>query len=137
MGLDRSVFMDQTIDEPLEHMRELVPEGEYQMRVTTLPSTTRRSVHHPQGRNGGHHPPSPVRSARREGQQKLGRDKVTVTFRDLWLDFKPGTSEIDTGPNKNVDLGAIRKALGLTEGAVFAPLRGAGPVPRTCASPQY
>lgn len=129
MGFDPNVFMEQTIDTPLEHLRELCPEGEYRMSIDdfSFDEKTFRPIIRKDGTEATIlRLPMVVQDD--AVKAKLGRDKVVVYFRDLWLDFKPGTSELDTGPNKNVDLGAIRKALGLETGAVFAPLRGAGPL---------
>lgn len=134
MTMDPDVFMNQNVDEPLESVRTLCPEGEFKAHIDDFEfnTDTFRPVSFVSKKTGEQREATVLRLPfvidDDEVKAKLGRDKVTVYFRDMWLDFKPGTQELDTGPNKNVDLGAIRKALGLTTGAVFAPLRGAGPI---------
>ena len=129
MPFDPSTFMEQTIDEPLSSQRLLCPEGEHPMTVGefNFDDKTFRNITRKDGSEAVIlRLPFVIQDPK--VNEELGRDQVIVYFRDIWLDFKPGTSELDTGKGKNADLGAIRKALGLEGGNVFASMRGAGPV---------
>lgn len=60
-------------------------------------------------------------------KQALGMHKVLVR-QDIFIDLTP-TGQFDTSKNKNIDLGRLREALGMNQGAFsLQMLQGAGPV---------
>lgn len=62
-------------------------------------------------------------------EERLGRKPLTVR-KDVWLDMTP-EGDLDFGPNKNVDLGRVREAVGQNQEGVswnLTRLNGAGPV---------
>jgi hypothetical protein len=61
-------------------------------------------------------------------QEALGREKATVT-KQIILDFAADGS-LDFGPDKNLDLGRLRAAVGQNTPGPWSPaqLRGAGPL---------
>jgi len=142
MSFDPQTFMNQTVDEPLKHVRELCPEGDYKAFVGdyNFDNETFRTITVKKGTPEEREATIlrlPIRIEDEDVRKKLQRDTVTVFYRDCWLDFKPGTNELDTGANKNIDLGRICKATGISTGAIFTALRGAGPILARVRHRQY
>lgn len=132
---DPDLFMQQTIDQPMETERTLVPAGEYQMNIDDFDSKVFQTFdfEYKQGPNAG----QPGSFTKFNCPCVINDDKVKALFkRDKVLAFKPITLDFNPdgslafGVNQNVELGQLRQAVGQNApGTPWLPahLRGAGP----------
>jgi hypothetical protein len=134
-NFDPDLFMHQTIDAPLETEFKMVPAGEYPAMIGDFDSSAFEIIdfEYKKGARAG----QPGQMTKftipfiindDAVKAEMGRDNVIVTSQII-LDI--GTDGgVDFGPNKNVQLGRIRDAVGQnTAGSwTIANLRGAGPV---------
>jgi hypothetical protein len=130
---DPDTFMNQTVDEPMATNLAGVPEGEYTAMIGDFDSKAFRTINVTDKVTGGTHarpvleiPFSILDDALKA---KLGREQVTHR-ETYWLDLGPD-GKLDTGPDKNVRLGQLRKVLGQNEANTpWAPsmLRNMGPL---------
>lgn len=136
MNFDPDVFMQTTVDQPLETEFKLCPEGEFPAMIGDFDSTAFSQIdfEYKKGDRAG----QPGTMTKFDcpfiinddtAKQALGRDNVIVT-KQMILDIDPATKGLDFGPNKNVPLGQVRDAVGQNNPGPWAPgqLRGAGPV---------
>ena len=122
-------FLDQTVDSPMATSMTVVPEGEYLARVGSEPGDIiATSV---QGRK------DPTKTyvqvtimweiLDENIKTQLKRSSLKVRDR-FFIDIDPVTSQLETGPDRNVTLGARRAAVGMNSGPfTISMLRGAGP----------
>lgn len=138
MPFDPEAFMNDTIDKPLETDRKLIPPGEYKMMIDDFEAAKaieNVEFEYKKGDRAGtpgnmytFNCPCVIQDSETL-KQELGLDKLTV-YKRMILDLDPTTFKLLWGPNKNTDLGQLRKAVGQNdEGMVWAVarLRGAGP----------
>lgn len=124
---DVDSFMQTNVDAPMATALQGVPEGEYVAMIGDFDSRAFKTV---KTEKTGDRPVLEIPFLIQDEalKAKLGREQVThrETF---WLDFIPGTATLDTGPDKNVRLGALREALNQNV-APWNPsmLRNMGPV---------
>jgi hypothetical protein len=132
---DASEFMQTQMDKPLETEYTLVPIGEYMMTIDDFTKDAFEVIDftYKQGPLAGT-PGSmtkvtlPFIVQDDRVKRELQRDKVTVS-KQLILEFEDDGKTIASGPNKNIELGRIRAAVGQDKGPwSFAMLRGAGPL---------
>jgi hypothetical protein len=124
---DADAFMTTNVDTPMATALSGVPEGEYTAMVGDFDSSAFKTI---TTKNG----PRPVLEVPFSIQDdalkaKLGREQVTHR-ETYWLDFVPNTAVLDTGPDKNVRLGALRAALNQNGAGPWNPsmLKNMGPV---------
>lgn len=135
-SFDPDAFMSQTIDQPLETERTIVPAGEYKATIDDFTRDAFQTITFvykkgPRAGEEGSFTKFNVPFVIDDDKVKaeLGMDKV-VCFQSITLDFEPGTNNLAWGINKNIDLGKLRKAVGQNNPGPWsaANLRGAGPV---------
>jgi len=129
---DPDAFMQETVDQPLSTERTLVPAGEYKMQIDDFDSKAFQAIPFKDKLTGEdrefHKFGCPCVILDDKVAQDLGMLKVVV-FKNCNLDFDD-TGKLAWGPNKNIDLGQLRNAVGQNvPNTVWAPgnLRGAGP----------
>lgn len=136
MAFDPDAFMNQTVDAPLESEYKLVPVAEYRAMIDDFTSEAiiQREFTYKQGPKTGQ--PGvmtificPFILDAPQVAADLNRTKLVVT-RDYILDIDENTGKLATGPNRNVPLGQLRKAVGqeATPNWVIPMLRNQGPV---------
>lgn len=134
MTFDPDTFMNQQMDAPQGDTVILqCPEGEFRAMIDDFDSNAFRSFTGKEGsKNPGKEytvfePGFVIQDA--AVQQELGRDKVVVRSKAIWLDFANDGS-LDFGKGKNVDLNRLRDSVGQNVPGPwsFASLKGAGPV---------
>ena len=130
---DPDAFMTQTMDQPLETERTLVPPGEYQMMIDDFGRDALETFEfeYKRGPNAGQQGSMtklgvPCLVQDESVKTSLGMDKVVV-FKNITLDFENGS--LAFGKNKNIDLGQLRHAVGQNNPGPWSigNLRGAGP----------
>src|SRR5262245_51213003 len=109
--MDLSHLLDAAPDAPLQTQRTPVPEGEYAARIDDL---VLRNVKTKAGDR-------PIMTVVWEVidealKAKLDRQKITVR-QDIWIDLDE-MGGLDTSPDRNVSLGALRNVFGLNEAGV-------------------
>lgn len=129
-----SEFMQTQMDKPLETEYTMVPIGEFMATIDDFTSDAFEVIDftYKQGPLAGTPGqmtkvtlPFVIQDDR--VKKELQRDKVTIS-KQLILDLEDNGA-IATGPNKNIELGRIRAAVGQDKGPwSFANLRGAGPL---------
>jgi hypothetical protein len=127
---DADAFMNTTIDEPMATALASVPEGEYTAMIGDFDSTAFKTIKFQQ--NGAEvsrqilEVPFLIDDATLKAQ--LGREVVSHR-ESFWLDFT-ADGRLDTGPDKNVNLGKLRDALGQNGNGPWSPsmLRNMGPL---------
>jgi hypothetical protein len=132
---DPESFMNQTLDQPLETERKLVPPGEYRMRVGDFDSNAFETFDftYKKGPKAGeagsmHKFTCPVVIDDDRVRQAMSTDEPKV-YVQCTLDVDE-TGQLQWGPNRNVDLGKLRHAVGQNVAGQpwsIANLRGAGP----------
>lgn len=132
---DANEFMQSQMDKPMETEYTLVPIGEYMATIDDFTSEAFEVVNfeYKQGERAGTPGsmtkftiPFVVQDDR--VKRELQRDKVTVA-KQVILDLEDDGKTLANGPNKNIELGRIRAAVGQDKGVwSFANLRGAGPL---------
>lgn len=133
MPFDADAFMNATVDDPMATALQGVPEGEYTAMVGDFDSKAFRTVTIT-NRTTGLQQDRPVLDIPFIIQDaalaaKLGREQVTHR-ETYWLDID-AAGRLDTGPDKNVKLGALRAALDQNKNNTpWAPsmLRNMGPL---------
>jgi hypothetical protein len=134
MTFDPETFMNQTLDAPLEIERTLIPEGEYRMSVDDFTSDafeTYEFTYKRGPRSGSEGSMTtfncPIVVDDDKLKAELQTEKPMVFYR-CTLDFNDDGS-LATGPNKNIDLGKLRHAVGQNQQGNWSinMLRGAGP----------
>lgn len=130
MSFDVEAFMNSAVD-PLETHFEVVPEGEFPFLIDGDPAQlVPKELSGTSAKTGNpyHFWQLELNCVCQDGnvRQKLGREKVFVRLRiNLDLD---ANGRIEGGPNKNVQLGQLRDALGQNSpGWTPKMLLGAGP----------
>jgi hypothetical protein len=129
---DADAFMNSTIDEPMATALSSVPDGEYTAMVGDFDSSAFKTIEYTDQKSQ-----LPVKRQVLEVpfvvddealKAKLGREQV-VHRETFWLDFTPD-GKLDTGPDKNVNLGKLRACLGQNGNGPWAPtmLRNMGPM---------
>lgn len=132
---DPDAFLQQTIDQPMETERELVPEGEYPAMIGDFESKALEMVDftYKKGDRAGQ-PGSMLKFTCPFSLQDdnlkaaLGRDTVVAT-KQMILDVGVDGG-LDFGKDKNIDLGRLRAAVGQNVAGAWGimNLRGAGPL---------
>lgn len=128
---DPDAFMQQTVDANATEFR-VVPEGEYQAMTGDVTSANLEQVNFTYKRGPNEGQPGTMTKLRvpfsiqdQNLEAEFGR-KPTVSMQCI-LDLKDGG--LDTGPDKNVQLGRLRQALGQNSpGWSFPQLGNSGPV---------
>lgn len=132
---DPSLFMQQTVDAPMETEYTLVPEGEYKAMIDDFneDAVEQFEFEYKRGPKAGQNGSMmkltlPFVIDDDKVKAELARDKVTVT-KQLILDLDTNGG-LDRGKNRNIDLGRIRDAVGQNAGGPWniSNLRGAGPL---------
>lgn len=124
---DLDTFVQSTTDEPLATRMIPVPEGEYLLAVASHDKWCEvRSI--TEGKMAGRVIADLQFEVLDESvKQALSMDTVRVR-KSYFLDLTPD-GRVDFGPNKNIQLGKLREALGQNKpGVPFGALKGAGPV---------
>ena len=128
-------FMNQTVDQPLDHERTMVPPGEYQMRIGDFDRDAFETFEftYQRGPNAGqegklHKFTCPIIVEDDTVKQKMGVETPMV-YHQCTLDVDEH-GKLLWGPNKNIALGQLRHAT--RQNDVGTPwsignLRGAGP----------
>jgi len=136
MSFDPDAFMTQTLDQPLETERTLVPEGEYKAMVDDFTRDAFETINftYKKGPNAGQDGSFtkfnvPLLIDDDKVKTELGMTKVVVFF-SCTLDFEQDGQTLSWGKNKNIDLGKLRKAAGQNNPGPWSPgnLRNAGPL---------
>jgi hypothetical protein len=125
---DADAFMNTQLDEAMATQLSSVPEGEYVAMVGDFDSSAFKTITTKNGPRAVLEIPFPIQDEALK--VKLGREQVTHR-ETYWLDFIPGTGQLDSGPDKNVRLGQLRNALGQNvKGIPWSPsmLKGMGPL---------
>lgn len=130
---DPDVFMNQTVDQPMDTTVQQCPEGEFRAMIDDFDSSAFRSFEGKEGsKNPGKsytvfEPPFVIQDA--AVQAELQRDKVVVRHVGMFLDFGQD-GNLDYSKGKNVDLGRLRDAVEQNKPGAWSPkqLKGAGPV---------
>ena len=128
---DADSFMNTTIDEPMATSLASVPEGEYTAMIGDFTSEAFKTIEYT-GKDG-----LPVKRQILEVpflidddalKASLGREQVSHR-ESYWLDFT-ADGRLDTGPDKNVQLGKLRAALNQNGNGPWSPsmLRNMGPL---------
>lgn len=134
MDFDPDAFMNQTVDQPLSIERTLVPEGEYKARIGDFTSEAFETFNFTYkrgpaaGQEGSMHKFNCPIVIDDDGlRAKLQMDNVMI-YSPVTLDFDD-TGGLLFGPNKNIDLGKLRHAVGQNNAGPWkiSDLRGAGP----------
>lgn len=132
---DADAFMNATIDAPLDFERTLVPEAEYRLMVDDFDSSIFESIEftYKRGPNAGSAGTMqkgnfPIIVDDDKVRALLQTDKVRVYY-TCNLDYDDTTGQLLFGPNKNIDLGKLRHAVGQDAPGTWSvsQLRGAGP----------
>lgn len=134
MSFDPNLFMQQTIEQPLETERTLVPPAEYQMMVDDFESSAIEEIsfEYKKGAQAGQpgtmhvfNCPCVIQSDTLKAE--LGVEKVIV-YKRINLDIGPD-GNLEWGKNKNIDLGQLRAAVNQNGSGPWSigMLRGAGP----------
>lgn len=127
-------FMNATVDQPLDDQRTLVPEGEYKMFIDdfTTDAFETFKFEYKKGPNAGEEGSfnkfnCPIVVDDPTVQAKLKQDKVRV-YHTCNLDFGED-GKLESGPNKNIDLGKLRTAVNQNAAGPWSinQLKGAGP----------
>lgn len=134
MTFDPESFLNETIDEPLATEYRLCPPGEYRAMIDDFTTEAFRTFEfiYKRGPNEGQPGTMTVFNCPfvildEAVKASLGRERLIVEAR-ITLDFLNG--KLDTSPDRNVQLGRLRKAVG-QEAAVpwgISRLKGAGPL---------
>lgn len=131
MTFNPDTFVNQTVDAPLDTVVEQVPEGEYRAMIDDFDNDKafRTFTSEKNGRDFTVFSPAFVIQDDAVAAQ-LGREKVTVFHKGIFLDIDPNTGGLDKSKGKNTDLGRLRDALGQNGPGnwSFNSLKGAGPV---------
>lgn len=125
---DADAFMNTQVDGPMATALQSVPEGEYVSMIGDFDSSAFKTVNTKNGPRAVLEVPFLIQDDALKA--KMGREQVTHR-ETYWLDFVPGTAQLDNGPDKNVRLGQLRTAIGQNEKNVpWAPsmLRNMGPL---------
>ena len=135
MTFDPESFMQTTVDQPMATEFEICPAGEYQAMVDDFDSKAFSQIDftYKQGDRAGQ--PGTMTKFNcpfiindDAVKAALGREKVVC---DMQMIVDIGADGgLDFGPNKNVNLGKLRDAVGQNSAGAWSPsqLRGAGPV---------
>lgn len=123
---DADAFMNTNVDAPMATALSGVPEGEYVSMVGDFDSSAFKTVNTKNGPRAILEVPFVIQDEALKAQ--LGREQVTHR-ESYWLDFT-ADGRLDTGPDKNVQLGKLRDALGQNTGAPWNPsmLKNMGPL---------
>jgi len=128
---DADAFMNTQVDEPMATQLSSIPEGEYISMVGDFTSEAFKTITYKDKKTGADvvrqvlEVPFPIQDAALEAT--LGRPPVHRE--SFWLDFD-ANGRLDTGPDKNVNLGKLRDALGQNSNGPWSPsmLRNMGPL---------
>jgi hypothetical protein len=132
---DPDLFLQQTVDKPLETEFTLVPTGEYLAAIDDFDKDAMEQIDFTYKKGDRAGQPGtmykltlPFVINDDKVKQELDRDKVTIS-KQLILDLDDN-GKLSEGKNKNVELGRIRDAVGQNDGSPWsiAQLRGAGPL---------
>ncbi len=132
---DPDLFLQQTVDHPLETEFTLVPPGEYIATIADFDKDAMEQIdfEYKKGPRAGQPGtmykltvPFAIQDARIK--QELDRDQVTIP-KQFILDLDDH-GKLAEGKNKNIELGRLRDAVGQNDGSPWsiANLRGAGPL---------
>ncbi len=134
MSFDADSFMNETVDQPFETERTLIPESEYRMAVDDFTSDALQTINftYKKGERAGQ-PGSftkfnvPIVILDDKVAHDLQLDKVVVVW-SINLDLDD-TGKLEWGINKNIALGQLRRACGQNQNGPWSPsqLRGSKP----------
>lgn len=136
MDFDPDLFMQQTVDQPMETDFRLPPAGEFQATIDDFTSEAFEQISFTYKKGDRSGQPGtmtkfncPFVIQDENAKKEMGRDRVVVT-KQMILDLVPDTTQLDWGPNKNIELGRIRAAAGQNNPGPWqvSQLRGAGPM---------
>lgn len=134
-NFDPELFMQQTVDQPMETERTLCPPGDYTMMVDDFEA--KRAIEqidfeYKKGPNAGQpgtmyvfNCPCVVQDDKVKAD--MDQDRVIV-YKRITLDVN-ADGQLSWGKNKNIDLGQLRHAVGQNHAGTWniSHLRGAGP----------
>lgn len=131
---DPNLFMNQTIDQPLETERTLCPPGDYQFVIDDFTAEALESIdfEYRKGPRAGqpgvmYKFSCPCVVQDEAVKTQLGVEKLVV-YKQMNLDIDGGN--LEWGKNKNIELGQLRNAVGQNVNGqpwAISNLRGAGP----------
>lgn len=126
---DADIFLQQSVEGQLDTSVPQCPEGEFRAILDDFDKTAfRTSTSEKTGKDFTvFSPPFVIQSP--EVQAQLGRDKVVVFHKGMFIDTD-AAGALDMTKGKNTGLGALRDALNQNSGGPwnFNMLKGAGPV---------
>jgi hypothetical protein len=134
MDFNPEDFMNQTVDQPLDFERTMVPEGEFKGSVGDFTSEAFETITftYKRGPNAGqegamHKFTCPIIIDDPQVAAKMQQETPRV-YMNCTLDFDD-QGKLEFGPNKNIDLGKLRHAVGQNNAGPWSisMLRGAGP----------
>lgn len=130
-SFDADVFMNTTVDEPMATQFQTIPDGEYVAMIGDFTSEAFKTLNYKDSKGNDQsrqvlEVPFPIQDDALKAS--LGRESV-VHRETYWLDFD-ANGKLDTGPDKNVNLGKLRDVLGQNGNGPWAPgmLRNMGPL---------
>lgn len=129
---DADAFMNDQVDEPMATELASVPDGEYTAMIGDFDSSALKTIEYKdkQG-NDVSRPVLVLPFIVDDAALKAQMQREQIVHREtFWLDFLPGSSKLDTGPDKNVNLGKLRACLGQNGNGPWSPsmLRNMGPI---------
>lgn len=120
-------FLNQTASAPMATSVTPCPEGEFKFVIDDSDKAIKFNEF--TSDKGTFHTMEVLCNCLDDGvKAKLGREKVMVPIK-MFLDLDASGSGLSTEPDKNVQLGKLREALGQNDGSPWAPamLKGKGP----------
>ena len=127
---DADAFMNQQVDAPLDTVIAQCPEGEYRAMIDDFDNEKAFRTFTSEKNQRDFTVFTPPFVIQDDAvAATLGRDKVSVFHKGIFLDFD-ANGGLDTSKGKNVDLGRLRDAVGQNVPGPwsFSQLKGAGPV---------
>jgi hypothetical protein len=127
---DAGTFMNQSVDAQLDTQIKQCPEGEFRAMIDDFGEDAWRTFQGKKDPSKDYTMFAPPFVIQDPGvQAELGRDKVVVYHKGIFIDIGPDGG-LDTAKGKNVDLGRLRDAVGQNKPGPwnFNMLKGAGPV---------
>jgi hypothetical protein len=129
-SFDPDVFMQQTVDNPMDTVIRQCPEGEFPAMIDDFEAAKAFRTFDKKEGDGTFTVFSPPFVIQDEAvKAELERDKVVVYHKGMFVDIGPDGG-LDTAKGKNVDIGRLREAVGQNAPGNwgFGQLKGAGPV---------
>jgi len=129
MGINLDALLTQTVDASMSTSMTPCPEGEWQAMVDDITENNFRTIERDDGSEVQIFQPMFVVTDQK-AIDAVGREKLVVPHKGIFLDFDDDGSTLSTGKDKNVKLGQMREACGQNKrkGWNISKLAGAGPI---------